>query len=460
MCGIVGVAGKVGYKERQIFKDLMDVCQVRGRDGSGVVRVKPNNEYTWVKRAGSPSFLFDTKMYDREIDSGDSKVLIGHCRAKTVGDSSTKNSHPFDFPGKVCGVHNGTLKAWWSMKKGKDFDVDSECLYWHISENGLHDTIRHTVDKEGAWALVFWDAENNSLNFLRNDQRPLFFTHNKDKTAMFWASEPWMFNAVSRKTELWDGDEGNTVYALPVDTHWKFTIDSNKNLPADIFTLAQPVEVKAEGRGHSGNFTHVHQRNVHGYSGNGGSVTSPFQRKTDLNDDVKDLGVTKIGSPHLPQLPAIIHNQGGSTTTTSGGRASRQSSQTSSVSSMESKNSTDTHRKKLSLVENSSKDSLLGHNGGPSNVCGGSLMNSRGNSRPLKLVSYREVLGQRYITDNKTGTEYEERTFDELTGSHCCFCRQPIGDLDEVHEIFYETNGDGEKEPYFVCTTCVVPAVA
>lgn len=41
MCGIVGIAGKITHQAKNVvFKDFLDVCQVRGRDSTGVIKVR------------------------------------------------------------------------------------------------------------------------------------------------------------------------------------------------------------------------------------------------------------------------------------------------------------------------------------------------------------------------------------------------------------------------------------
>ena len=238
MCGLVGAAGDLSHIFRTaVFKDFLDVCQVRGRDSTGVIKVPRDTEsYDWVKQVGSPAYLYDGKQYHQCVEQGEASVLIGHCRAKTIGEVSIKNAHPFDFPKEgICGVHNGTLSGTYKLDGYKHGMVDSEVLYQHLAENGAESTFS-TI--EGAWACVWWNHTDRTLNMIRNDKRPLYFTWSDDLRQMFWASEPWMFAAVERKVKLWDGGkEKKKIIELPINTLWSFRIDANARGDDKVFTL-------------------------------------------------------------------------------------------------------------------------------------------------------------------------------------------------------------------------------
>src|SRR6185369_11244015 len=194
MCGLVGMAGDLNASHEKIMKDLLVFDTVRGVDSTGVCYVsKHNDEVKIAKQIGNPFELFDQKSFDK-ASNGLQKVMIGHNRYATSGAISRSNAHPFDV-GKIVGVHNGTIKNKWNLHNHMDFKVDSENLYHHIQEKGLTDML----DKaDGAWALVWWNKEDKTVNFLRNKERPLFFSSSTDAKGeadgktIFWASEAWM----------------------------------------------------------------------------------------------------------------------------------------------------------------------------------------------------------------------------------------------------------------------------
>ncbi|MBU6231628.1 hypothetical protein KGP36_03075 [Patescibacteria group bacterium] len=463
------MAGDIQHQHRQIFKDLLTICQLRGRDSTGVVRVTGNNEPVGLKRVGVPEFLLETKAYDTMIDQADTKVLIGHCRAKTYGGVNIKNAHPFEH-GNIIGVHNGTLKGHYSMERYRDFDVDSDLLYWHISEYGVDATIPK-LDEDGAWALVWWDKQAATLNFLKNKSRPLYFTYTKDMKVMFWASEPWWFGAVSRKTDLWAGnEEGHVFLPLENDKLMSFEINKLGVEPNKIFTLKTMKELKGEVRGYTGNYRSHGWTGVeyHGSSHNGGQVADPFKSAREsaktllgkLDDSTDDIPFT-MGSKPLPlppRKPVGTQTPGVSGSTAPSVKKSETSSLSHSASPTALTSSISTARPKLSLVSNASPASQQGSSESTSGKPSGTCMTSKAPSNLIVKTSLREVAGLEFITDHKTGREWETSFFDEQTGGCCCFCREPIGDLAEVEEIFIRVNTPGfpaDDDISFICSSCL-----
>jgi len=181
MCGLVGVAGEVNITAEKAFRNLLILDSLRGEDSTGIASIKKVDGNVLVAKAlGDPFQLFDTKVFDRAV-RGTSKAILGHNRYATTGAVTARNAHPFEF-NSLVGVHNGTLTNKWSLEDHKDFSVDSENLYHHIEKKGL----RNAMDvANGAWALVWWDKIEETLNFLRNKERPLFFCYNESNTSLF-----------------------------------------------------------------------------------------------------------------------------------------------------------------------------------------------------------------------------------------------------------------------------------
>lgn len=449
MCGIVGVAGKVDLKLMSAFKDMLTVNQLRGTDSTGVVRVNSSGGYKYKKSLGTPNYLMETKFFDKEIDVVGAKALIGHCRAKTIGDNIVANAHPFEH-GDIIGVHNGTLRGHYTMEGARDFDVDSDWLYWHISQYGLKETISQ-LDNDGAWALVYWDNKQKTLNFIRNDKRPLWLAHTKDQQAMLWASEPWFFSAATRRgVELHKDDAGKSFFELPVETHLSFTIDAYKSKPNEIFTLKVENDVKGEVRGYTGNWQRVGSHGSGGVSGStGGSVPRPFVRTDSLDDNVDDIGRSPVPLPR-----ATTPTPGVSTHTVFTAGTPSKSSQANTDSSTVLTDGKSGQRPRLSLASPSSNASQQENNGSTARKCNDSSENCES-----PKVSFRTVTGINFITDNKSKTEFSEKRFDELTGAVCTFCKSPIGDLQDVHEVFIHGSDRkfGEEIVTFICNTCVEP---
>jgi len=199
LCGHVGVASKVLTEPfKKAFYDMLYLDVLRGEDSTGVAAIsKPFEEGTKVevfKSLGSASdFFYDHSKYKRSKDftSEPVGVFIGHNRFATQGKVNVDNAHPFEFD-SVVGAHNGTVNQY-SLRNFhgyKDFDVDSQIIYSHLSHTRSIDEV--WADADGALALVWWDKVDNKLNLIRNNQRTLHVAYSEDDKAILWSSEVWM----------------------------------------------------------------------------------------------------------------------------------------------------------------------------------------------------------------------------------------------------------------------------
>jgi len=189
---------------------------VRGEDSTGVAGVaKHGGAVAVAKEVGHPFNLFDTKRFDKLMFPSN-RVLIGHNRYATQGAVNAKNAHPFDFDGLV-GVHNGTLNNKSVLEDHKDFAVDSENLYHHIHLFGLEDAIKRIL---GAWALVWWDKDQDTLNFLRNKERPLYMCYSDDVKRIYWASEEWMLDIALQRNDI----KYHAPFLIEEDMHYAFHV--------------------------------------------------------------------------------------------------------------------------------------------------------------------------------------------------------------------------------------------
>jgi predicted glutamine amidotransferase len=223
MCGLAGIAGTLervqGRDDFATFSQLLLVSSFRGTDSTGVVGRKfrdDKGETNMVKMTlPSPEFLDMAKTRSLIVDSD--QLLIGHCRSKTVGDVKKSNAQPFDFD-NVVGTHNGTLD--WATKNtlegpGIHFGTDSEALYYRLDRDGL-DKMLAMTSKEDAMALVWYNKKDHTLNFYRNDRRPLYYVYDEKRERIFWASEAGMLYLILNRNKI----AFQKVHMLPENVHF------------------------------------------------------------------------------------------------------------------------------------------------------------------------------------------------------------------------------------------------
>lgn len=212
----------MSVKHEKAFKQLLVLDSLRGEDSTGVAFVqKWTGQVTVAKQLGDPFALFQDNRFVTNIAKM-SRALIGHNRYATSGGVSRQTAHPFDME-TIVGVHNGTLSSKNQLLDHQDFKVDSENLFHHIEQRSLEDALSKLGGYGNAWALVWWDKVNETLNMLRNKERPLYVCQADNDKVLFWASEAWMIEATLARNDIKHGE----IVMLGEDKLFTANIDKN-----------------------------------------------------------------------------------------------------------------------------------------------------------------------------------------------------------------------------------------
>lgn len=238
MCGLVGMAGNLLPAHDRVIKMLLILDSLRGEDSSGVGFInKFTGNVTLAKALGDPFVLFNDGKYTKAIN-GINRVMIGHNRYATSGGVNKAGAHPFEFD-TLVGAHNGTIQSRWKLDDDRDFKVDSQALYHNIEKNGLKESIRRLGGIGNAWSLVWWDKNEQTINFLRNKERPMFMCRSDDGSVLFWASESWMLDVALERCSIKHGD----IFETEENVHYSVHVDNKGGMhkPKTVKVEAEPV---------------------------------------------------------------------------------------------------------------------------------------------------------------------------------------------------------------------------
>lgn len=230
ICGLIGVAGTPGHKERSAVSTLLYLDVIRGPHSTGIAAIdidyKKNEERLFTfKSVGEPGRVYEK--YPKDFDKGVYKygtdVLIGHNRYATQGEVNDDNAHPFVFE-NIVGAHNGTVVQW-SLKdfhRAKDYKIDSQIIFSQIDHDNNLQTVWDKAD--GALALVWWDSRDKRLHIARNDQRSLYYCYTQDEKNIFWASESWMLSVALGRHDI----KHKEIHPIIKDKHYTFSVEFDK----------------------------------------------------------------------------------------------------------------------------------------------------------------------------------------------------------------------------------------
>jgi len=207
-------------KKEKMFCDLLRLSALRGPHSTGVAFTGINGAAGVVKAPVLPDVLMEQDDFKTITRKGWYNCYMGHNRWATMGKINEKNAHPFDFE-TLIGCHNGTLHSRFDLNDGHLFDTDSETIFHNINKKGLRETYKKL---RGAVALVWWGKQRKTLNFIRNQHRPLVYAWTKNKDGIIWASEGWMIDVAAKRNKI----EHGKIFDTGIHKHYEITFQNKK----------------------------------------------------------------------------------------------------------------------------------------------------------------------------------------------------------------------------------------
>lgn len=222
MCGIVGFITKedktrVASKQK-FFTEALYMDALRGFHSTGIMSLHDDYMWQYQKQAVGAADFINSKGYSERTK--ETWCSVGHNRHATVGDISTDNAHPFK-QGSITLVHNGTLHSMYQMEQNKDIEVDSELIAYNLNLVGP-DKAKNVIGKlVGAYTLVWFDERDESVNIVRNCQRPLHLGLNSSGDILYFMSDGYMLNCISQRL-LDSSAKPSTIWQLATEQILKY----------------------------------------------------------------------------------------------------------------------------------------------------------------------------------------------------------------------------------------------
>lgn len=224
MCGIVGfITGYdngFAHNEACAVRDLLFMDAMRGTDATGIM-YGDNNRNVQVHKASMPSWAF---LGSKEWESSKNDIIsrgrwfFGHNRAATRGSKVDHNAHPFRADHIVL-MQNGTYVG--NHQTLANVEVDSEACAITIAK---HDNVEEALKKiNAAYAFVWWNHNEKSLNIIRNNERPLYWARTKSD-GIFYCSEAEMMLLACARNNVELIDKPTMLLA---GSHTKYTFQDN-----------------------------------------------------------------------------------------------------------------------------------------------------------------------------------------------------------------------------------------
>jgi hypothetical protein len=307
MCGQAGAFSTSALSQFELDRvnKLLILNSFRGIDSTGAMWYHANrsekNKFGFLKRDEHP-FYFEqvTQPIDISKDTwgkaGLPHLYAVHCRAATIGNIKKENAHPFHVD-HIIGMHNGSIHSDFANKK--QFETDSEALYHNIATMGVEEAIKD-LPTSAAYALVWLNTKEKTLNFLRNSQRPLHVYHSGN--TIYWSSDAkdlryTFYDVHASESKTSDGlDKHKTCY-FDTNFHYKVSLSQTARDITWERTEVKPKPVYAYSSGGSWNqgafFPQMGSESGASSSTAGSPSTKPLATTSKTQTGASTAGITR-----------------------------------------------------------------------------------------------------------------------------------------------------------------------
>jgi predicted glutamine amidotransferase len=231
MCGIVGIHNaepKYSHKIPEIMKELLFMSTLRGWDSTGMALIPADlkKDPTIYKKVVPGVDFILLEPVNTLLKKEDYSLLLGHTRAATKGTVSKANAHPFiaeGDQGDYILVHNGTIYNKQVLPDGNKFDTDSEAICNAFAKIGVKETIK-LID--GSFSLVWYQGQDDTLNFIRNEKRPMKLMVDNFNNRTYFASEENMLRWIAERNSL----QIKTINEIPEKKWIQYDLSDNSKV--------------------------------------------------------------------------------------------------------------------------------------------------------------------------------------------------------------------------------------
>lgn len=190
MCGLFGGASSyLSPREVEAITRLGILASFRGTDSTGIAvgKRKKRSVTPRIVKGVTPSTTFFSQHEVIEVMRDRPIFIIGHTRQATVGKLVPALAHPIRAA-HIVGAHNGVIRAFEPKDRQSETVSDSTLFFDTLAEVDIEDTVLD-AGPNAAIATVYYDTNKQTINFYRNEKRPLYVALVNKGATYYWHSE-------------------------------------------------------------------------------------------------------------------------------------------------------------------------------------------------------------------------------------------------------------------------------